>query len=137
MISNSAATEMNTVAEEVARDRADGPAPDFSMVLGGPLYQLLLRVRIVREPLDLLARRVITISLLGWLPLLALAIAVGRAWGGVKVPFLFDIATHVRFLISLPLLILAAWLVHIRFRPLIEQFVVPEINTCPALLTFS
>ncbi len=97
------------------------------MVLGGPLYQLMLRLRMVREPLDLLTRRVVTISLLTWLPLLILAIIVGRAWGGVKVPFLYDIATHVRFLVSLPLLILAEWVVHIRFRPLIEQFLAREI----------
>ena len=108
------------------RDDAD-VASDFSMVLGGPLYQLFLRTRMVREPLDLLWRRIIVISLLGWLPLLIFALAIGRAWSGVKVPFLFDIATHVRFLIALPLLIIAEVVVHMRFRPLIEQFTARDL----------
>jgi hypothetical protein len=92
------------------------------MVLGGPLYQLFLRMRIVRQPLDLLGRRVVVISMLAWLPLLVLSLVIGRAWGGAKVPFLYDIAAHARFLISLPLLIIAEWVVHARVRPLIGQF---------------
>jgi hypothetical protein len=95
---------------------------DFSMVLGGPLYQLLRRVHILRDPLQLLGRRVITIAAIAWLPLLILAATSGRALAGVKIPFLYDIDTHVRFLASLPLLILAEWLVHMRFRPLVLQF---------------
>jgi len=100
---------------------------DFSMVLGGPLYQLFLRAHLARAPLDLLPRRIIVISLLGWLPLLIFALATGRAWGGAKVPFLLDIATHARFLIALPLLILAEWVVHMRFRPLIGQFLARDL----------
>src|SRR5690349_21761125 len=85
------------VAEPVPgrRDAAAVAAPpDFSMVLGGPLYQLFLRMRIVRQPLDLLTRRVVVISLLAWLPLLVLSVTGGRAWGGAQVPFLYDIAAH-------------------------------------------
>ena len=111
-------------------------ANDFSMVLGGPLYQLLLRMRVVRAPLELLTRRIVTISLLAWLPLLLLSIVIGRAWGGVKVPFLYDIDAHARFLISLPLLILAEWLVHIRFRPVILQFLERNIITDPTRADF-
>jgi hypothetical protein len=100
---------------------------DFSMVLGGPLYQLLLRLRVVRPPLDLLSRRMVIIPLIAWLPLLTLAIVAGRAWGGVNVPFLYDIDAHVRFLVALPLLVLAEWVVHMRFRPLVAQFVERDI----------
>jgi len=32
---------------------------DFFLVLGGPLYQLLLRTQLVRPPLDLVYRRVL------------------------------------------------------------------------------
>jgi len=117
------------VAERGAATGGAGPADDFSVVLGGPLYQLLLRAGIVRPPLDLLARRIIVISMLAWLPLLLLSIGIGRAWGGVKVPFLFDIAAQVRFLASLPLLILAELIIHLRMRPLIEQFTAREIIT--------
>ena len=95
---------------------------DFSMVLGGPLYQLMLRLRVIRPPLQLLGRRIVVISLIAWLPLCILALVSGRAWSGVKVPFLFDVDNHTRFLVSLPLLILAEWMVHSRFRPIIGQF---------------
>jgi hypothetical protein len=54
---------------------------NFSMVLGGPLYQLYLRTRLAKPPLDLLLRRVIGLSLICWLPLLALSVLGGRALG--------------------------------------------------------
>jgi hypothetical protein len=38
-----------------------------------------------------------------------------------------DIATHVRFLVALPLLILAEVVVHMRFRPLVEQFTASDL----------
>jgi uncharacterized protein (TIGR02444 family) len=47
--------------------------PDFSLVLGGPLYQLYLRARLAQPPLDLVTRRVVGASLICWLPLLLLA----------------------------------------------------------------
>jgi hypothetical protein len=47
--------------------------------------------------------------------LLALSIAEGHAWGdSVKVPFLFDVDVHARFLLALPLLIVAELVVHRR-----------------------
>ncbi len=48
-------------------------ADDFSLVLGGPLYQFFIRARINTDKLGLLKRRVIVISLLTWLPLLVLS----------------------------------------------------------------
>src|SRR5436305_15344686 len=100
---------------------------DFSIVLGGPVYQALLRLRMTRPPLDLLSRRLITIPLIVWLPLLALAVISGRAWGGVTVPFLYDIDVHVRFLVGLRMLLLAEWVIHMRFRPLEAHFVERDI----------
>ena len=48
-----------------------GPT-DFSLVLGGPLYQLFLRTRLAGPSFDLLKRRMIVITLVAWLPLLLL-----------------------------------------------------------------
>ena len=45
--------------------------PDFSLILGGPLYQLMRRAHLSGNVLELLMRRVIVMSLLAWLPLLA------------------------------------------------------------------
>jgi hypothetical protein len=47
----------------------------------------------------LLRRRILVIALFAWLPLLVLSVVEGHAWGGgVKMPFLYDVDTHVRFL---------------------------------------
>ena len=100
---------------------------DFSLVLGGPLYQFLLRVGLVRPPLDRVASRIIIITLFAWLPLLLLTALGGRLTGGVKIPFLYDVEAHCRLLISLPLLIGAEAIIHRRMRMMILQFVERQI----------
>jgi hypothetical protein len=96
---------------------------DFSLVLGGPLFQLLRRAHITDDALDLLRRRMLILALLAWLPLLALSALAGQALGGsVAVPFLRDVDVHVRFLVALPLLIVAELVVHKRMRFVLRQF---------------
>ena len=55
----------------------------FSLVLGGPLYQLYLRTKLTRRPLDLLLRRVVGVSLFCWLPLFSTLplLAPHHGWG--------------------------------------------------------
>jgi hypothetical protein len=97
---------------------------DFSLVLGGPLYQLFRRAHLTGDALELLRRRILVITLLAWLPLLVLSVVEGHAWGSdVTMPFLYDVDAHVRFLIALPLLVVAELVVHQRMRPVIRQFV--------------
>ena len=97
--------------------------PDFSLVLGGPLFQLLCRAHLADDALMMLRQRVIAISLCAWLPLLVLATLEGRLLAGTaSVPFLFDVEVHIRYLVALPLLIIAELVVHRRMRPLVQQF---------------
>jgi hypothetical protein len=104
--------------------------PDFSLVLGGPLFQLLRRAHMSGDALQLMRRRVVVISLFAWVPLLALSALDGRAWGGgVAVPFLRDWDTHARFLVALPLLVVAELVVHQRMRFVVKQFL--ERNLIP------
>jgi len=100
---------------------------DFSLVLGGPLYQLYLRTRLATPTLDLLRRRIIGISLIAWLPLLLLTAFAGQVVSGVAVPFLFDLDAHARFLGSLPLMIAAEMIVHQRIRLIVKQFLDRDI----------
>lgn len=109
---------------------------NFSVVLGGPLFQLLMRLRLTTPSLGLLKKRIIYITLFAWLPLFLLSIIEGKAWGSVRVPFLFDIEDQVRFLIALPLLIGAELLVHQQLRLLVGQFVDRNIITKKALHSF-
>ena len=96
---------------------------DFSVVLGGPLYQMIRRARLSGDALELLRRRVVAISLFVWLPLFVLSVLTGKAWGdAVSVPFLKDIELHIRFLVVIPFLIVAELVVHQRMRPLARQF---------------
>lgn len=96
---------------------------DFSLVLGGPLYQLFRRAHLAGDGLELLRRRVVFLTAFAWLPLLVLAAWEGHAWGGgVEVPFLRDFDVHVRFLVALPLLVLAELVVNRRMKPVLGQF---------------
>jgi hypothetical protein len=97
--------------------------PEFSLVLGGPLFQLLRRAHLTDDALMMARQRIIVITLLAWLPLLVLSALEGQMLGGnAAVPFLRDVEVHIRFLVALPLLIIAEQVVHRRMRPLWEQF---------------
>jgi hypothetical protein len=103
---------------------------DFSLVLGGPLFQLLRRAHLSDDALELARQRIIVISLFAWLPLLALSALEGQLLGGrVAVPFLLDLEVHVKFLLVMPLLIAAELVVHQRMRLIVPQFL--ERNLIP------
>src|SRR5215472_6038196 len=102
---------------------------DFSLVLGGPLYQLLLRSGLIRPPFGKVGWRIGVITGLAWLPLLALTILSGRFASAVPIPFLSDYEVHARLLFSMPLLILAELVVYIRMRAVGAQFVERQIIT--------
>jgi hypothetical protein len=109
--------------------RADTPGvpadrADFSLVLGGPLYQLLRRSHLSDDTLTLVHRRILVAVLITWVPLLLLCTWEGRAWwGNVRVPFLFNAEVHARFLLALPLLVFAELVIHRRMRHVVGQFV--------------
>src|SRR5215203_957043 len=102
--------------------RADTPGvpadrADFSLVLGGPLYQLLRRSHLSDDTLTLVHRRILVAVLITWVPLLLLCTWEGRVWwGNVRVPFLFNAEVHARFLLALPLLVFAELVIHHRMR---------------------
>ena len=103
---------------------------DFSLVLGGPLYQLLRKVRLENRVEDYVVRRILVLSGVTWLPLLVLSLLDRTLVGGVEVPFIADVETHVRFLVTVPLLIVAELVVHQRLSGIVRQFLerglVPE-----------
>ena len=81
-------------------------------------------------------RRIVFITLFAWLPLLLLSLVAGKAWGGVGLPFLYDMEMHARFLVALPLLIGAELLVHQRLRLVVGQFIERDIITEAVLPRF-
>ena len=111
-------------AEDPAASNPLEPAPeDFSIILGGPLYQLLRRAHLSDDALSLVHRRILAGILITWAPLLVLSIIEGRAWwGDATVPFLLNWEVQARFLIAMPLLIVAELVVHLRMRRLLAHF---------------
>ena len=96
--------------------------PDFSLVLGGPLFQIFRRAHLSGTALELLRRRVLIISLFAWLPLAVLSAIEGHLLGSQNLTFLRDVELHVRFLVALPVLILAELPVHRRLGSVVKCF---------------
>lgn len=122
-------------------DRLEFKIPDeFSLVLGGPLYQFFMRTKLSTSTLELTKRRAIVISLITWLPLLLLSIVSGQALSHaastIKVPFIYDVDVHARFLLALPLMLAAELFVHQRIRPIIQQFIERRIISPPTYSAF-
>ncbi len=112
-------------------------SPEFSLVSGGPLFQLYRRAHLSGEGLELLHRRVLATALVAWLPLLLLSIFQGHALGGaLQIPFLHDIEVNARFLVALPVLIIAEVVVHNRISPLVRRFVQGHIVAAEDLPAF-
>lgn len=96
---------------------------DFSLVLGGPFFQLLKRVHLSGKELELVKLRIVALAMFAWLPLLLLSILNGQAWGdSLNLPFIEDLDVHIRFLVALPILIFAELLVHQRISIVVKEF---------------
>jgi hypothetical protein len=79
----------------------------FSLVVGGPFYKALQRTHLV-GPLPNMGRRIFVFVAVTWLPLLSLSFVQGTALGNrVKIPLIYDLSIYGRFLVALPLLIVA------------------------------
>ncbi len=120
----------------VSSNRVLREPPDFSLVLGGPLYQLLRRTHLSDDALGLVRQRIVVFSLLAWLPLLVLASAQGQALTGATIPFLLDVEVHARFLVAIPLLIAAELVVHQRMHNVLKQFLQRQLVPADARTHF-
>jgi len=99
-------------------------ADDFSLVIGAPFYRLLIRLGLVRRDAPHLVRRILVSVLLTWVPLLLLSLLQGVAFGDhVMMPFLYDFAAYTKFLIALPLLIVAEVVIDPRLNRVVNHFV--------------
>jgi hypothetical protein len=96
---------------------------DFSLVLGGPVFQLLQKSHLSGSDLELLHRRLLVITLVAWLPC-CFSPALALYWGGVGwLSFLRDFEMRIRLLIALPSLVAAELIVHSLLRFVVHCFV--------------
>ncbi len=104
-------------------DSVLGDPGNFSLVLGGPLFQLLRWGHLSGDASRTVMVRIAVFVLLAWLPLLLLSALDRHLLGGrLAVPFLADVDVHIRFLVAMPLLVGAELLVHQRMRPIMQLF---------------
>lgn len=101
------------------RDHFGEGSHDFSLVLGGPLYQLFRKSHLSGDALEHLQWRAVVISLIAWLPLLLLASAEKTG----LVLFLKDVEVHARLLVALPILTVGELVVHSWTRSAVRAFV--------------
>jgi hypothetical protein len=112
-------------------------AQNFSLVLGGPLFQLLCKVHLSDDAMLHLRQRVLVISLCAWLPLFVLSALQGDLVGHhIAVPFLLDLEVHIRFLVVVPLLIIAELVVHRRLHRVALAFLDRNLIPQAALSQF-
>jgi hypothetical protein len=100
-----------------------GEFPELSLMEGGPGDALMKRLRLIRPELGAASgRTALILAALTWLPLLVFSLLEGLALGGARIPFLYDIAAHARFLVAVPVLVLAEIPIGRRLRGIARQF---------------
>lgn len=91
---------------------------------GGPLYSIEKRVGIIKARAPVMVRRAVLAAVVTWVPLLILSVIEGTAYGhSVPLPFLRDVSAYSRFLLALPLLLLAEVAIGPRIAESAEHFV--------------
>jgi hypothetical protein len=97
--------------------------PELSLMKGGPGDALMKKLRLIRPEFgSASARTAISLAALTWLPLLVFSSIEGLALSGAKIPFLYDLAAHARFLIAVPILVLAEIPIGRRLRAITMHF---------------
>ena len=95
----------------------------FALSTGGLFYRLMLRVGLVEANRDHPGWRIAVFVGLTWLPLLILtAIDDTLAGGSIKLTFFHDPVPHARYLIALPLLVLAERVIDPYLAAIVRHF---------------
>ncbi len=100
---------------------------EFSIIEGGPLHRLQLRLGLMKDQAPQVVRRAVTFALVAWLPLLILSALRGVLLGKVHIPFLYDPSAYSRFLLAVPLLIVAEIAIGPRLADAASQFITSEL----------
>ena len=99
---------------------------DYAFASGGLLSKILRRIGMDGEQVKHKFLWIVLLVLLCWLPLLALSF-YEFGFKNFYLLFVRDVATHVRFLIALPLLLIARQTVNRNFNNMVETVYETEI----------
>jgi hypothetical protein len=96
----------------------------FSLTKGGPFFKLIVHSGLIKPDFARPARRATLLALFTWLPMFIFSVLQGLAfYGRVELPFVYDFAVAVRFLICVPVLIIAEVVLHGRTNAVVKHFV--------------
>jgi hypothetical protein len=88
-------------------EKASGHEMEFVLIKGGILNRIFAATGLADPTFPKIITRTLALVIITWLPMLILSIIEKTAWNpALKIPFLLDIATNVRFVVCLPLLII-------------------------------
>jgi len=100
----------------------------FTLTEGGPGAAFMKQMHLVRPERGAdLGHTVLILIALTWMPLFVLCVFEGLAFGRVQIPFFYDLAAHVRFLLAVPVLVLADIRVGARLRQVMGHFVAADL----------
>jgi len=100
----------------------------FLLMEGGPLFRIERRVGLIKANAPFTIRRAIWAVFFTWFVLLILSALQGTALGkGVGIPFLRDYSTYSRFLIGMPLLLVAELILGPRIAEASKHFLLSGI----------
>jgi hypothetical protein len=100
----------------------------FLLMEGGPLFNIQKRLGLIKQHAPLKKRRALVAAMLTWVPLLILSAIEGRAYGNsVPVTFLHDFSAYSRFLLAIPLLVLAENVLGPRIAGAASHFVISGV----------
>jgi hypothetical protein len=94
----------------------------FSLVVGGPFYGMLRRLKLV-EPTPNVSGRIAILFILTWVPLACLSALQGVLFGQrVSIPLLHDFSIYGSYFVGLPLLIIAEVVIDPKIRGVVTTF---------------
>jgi hypothetical protein len=126
-----------TEGEGSASGSGSRVADQFSLVQGGPIYRLQAAIGLAIPDRSGVVKRALLTTLITWFPLLLLSLLQGRALGSqVQIPFLHDFAAAIRFLIGLPLLVIAEAVIDPRINHAVKHFVSSGLVTAECVPAF-
>lgn len=96
------------------------PQKEFALAPGGPVDRAQMWMKITTEDSLRLGRRALVAAMVAWLPLLVMVILHPNR--DANISFLRDIALHARFLLILPLLVIAEGPIRERSRMVVAHF---------------
>jgi len=107
----------------VAENIISHPRP-FHLTEGGPLFRIQRRVGLIKENEPHVKRRALLAAILTWVPLLILSQLQGLAYGhAVPISFLEDFSAYTRFLLAIPLLLMAENIIGPRLSETAAHFI--------------